>query len=281
MKYVSALRILLGAGAVVIGVGPMRAASAADVATPIYRKSAPSSDWTVTVGVEGRVLPEFEGSDRYTFTPFPIFDIRRAGTPPSFHSPRDGFGFAILDTGKFRAGPAFKIRLPRDENDDEGLRGLGDVDWAVEAGGFAEYWIAPWLRARAELRQGFGGHKGLVADLTADVVVPVGPQWTLSGGPRATFATDAAVAPYFSITQPQSSASGLPVYDAKGGLYSYGAGGQVRYQWTPQWATYTFAEYARLSDGAGNSPLVTERGSRDQIQVGIGASYSFDIRAPW
>jgi outer membrane protein len=253
---------------------------AADFVKPAWAPGA-SKDWTVTIGVEGRMLPTFEGSDRYTFLPFPLFDLRQAGTAPKFRSARDGFGFGFIDTGRFRAGPSFKVKLPRRESDDSALRGLGNVDFTLEAGAFAEFWIVPWLRTRAELRQGFGGHHGVVGDLLADVVVPMTSQLTFSGGPRLTMASAAAVSPYFSVTAAQSAASGLPVYDAGGGIYSYGAGFQARYQWSPQWANSVFVEYARLASEAGDSPVVTLRGSRDQVQVGIGLTYSFDMRALW
>ena len=213
--------------------------------------------------------------------PFPMFDVRPAGTPARFRSPRDGFSFGIFDYGRFRAGPTTKVRFARDESSDNDLRGLGDVRWAFEAGAFAEYWMTDWLRTRVELRRGFGGHHGLVSDITADVVVPVTQQLTLSGGPRMTLATAAATSPYFSITPGQSVASGLPVYDAGGGLRSVGAGAQARYQWSPQWATHMFVEYERLSGDAANSPLVIQHGTRDQIQVGIGATYSFNMRPLW
>jgi outer membrane protein len=256
-------------------------ALAADVfSTPDWAPGA-AKDWTVTIGVEGRVLPTFEGSGRYELLPFPLFNLRRAGTPLTFRSARDGFGFGILDTGRFRIGPAFKIKLPRNESDDGNLRGLGDVDWTLEAGAFVDFWPTDWLRTRVEVRQGIGGHHGIVSDLIADVVVPVTPQLTLSGGPRTTLATGAATSPYFSITPGQSVASGLPVYDAGGGFYSFGAGAQARYQWSPQWATHVFVEYQRLTGGAGDSPLVTTLGSRDQVQVGLGATYSFDMHALW
>jgi len=260
---------------------PFGAARAADsLALPAFAPGS-AAEWTVTLGVEGRVLPTFEGSNSYTAMPFPVFDLRRAGTPPTFHSPRDGFGFGILDTGRFRVGPAFKVRLPRNESDDSDLKGLGDVPWTLEAGIFADYWVTPWLRTRAELRQGIGGHHGIMADLTADVVAPVTPRLTLSGGPRLTLATAAATTPYFSVTPAQAAASGLPVYDATGGVHSYGLGAQARYQWSPQWATYVFAEYERLADGAANSPIVTQLGSPNQLQVGLGVTYSFDMRALW
>lgn len=242
---------------------------------------APAKDWTLSIGVEGGVLPTYEGSDRYMLRPFPLFDVRKAGTPLRFHAPRDGFGFGLYDTGRFRIGPTAKIRFPRREGDDSDLRGLGDVDWTLELGVFADYWVMPWLRTRAEIRQGIGGHHGIVSDLTADVVVPVTPSLTFSGGPRVTLATDKAEDPYFSVTAAQSVTSGLPSYTAKGGVESWGLGGQARYIWSPQWATYTYIEYQRLVGDAGNSPLVTERGSRDQIQVGMGVTYSFDVPALW
>lgn len=239
------------------------------------------SDWTVTLGVEGRVLPSYEGSASSMLRPFPMFDLHRTGTPASFRSPRDGFSFGILDYGRFRAGPTTKVRFARTESSDNTLRGLGDVKWALEAGAFAEYWPTDWLRGRVELRQGIGGHHGLVSDLSADLVVPVTKQLTLSGGPRMTLATAAATRPYFSITPAQSAASGLPAYVAGGGLRSFGAGAQARYEWSSRWASHIFVEYERLIGDTANSPLVTQRGAHNQLQVGIGLTYSFNVRGLW
>ncbi len=87
--------------------------------------------------------------------------------------------------------------------------------------------------------------------------------------------------PYFSIDAAQSAASGLPVYQASGGLYSYGAGTQARYFWTPQWSALAFVEYERLAADAANSPLVTERGSPNQVTVGLGVTYSFAMQPLW
>jgi outer membrane protein len=139
---------------------------------------------------------------------------------------------------------------------------------------------APWLRTRAEVRQGWGGHDGIVADLFADAIAPISQQLTLSAGPRITLASTAATAPYFSVTAAQA-ASGLPLYDAKGGVRSVGAGAKARYLWNKQWGTHVFVEYERLTGDAGNSPIVTMRGSRDQLSFGAGVTYSFDTKAWW
>lgn len=271
-------RMPRGVGSFLIGFLAFVPAAAA---TELAATRPSSSDWTFTLGVEGGVWPSYDGSNRSRIIPFPIFDARRAGTPRQFRARLDGASVGIVETGAFRLGPTAKIKLPRRESDDLDLRGLGDIGWAVEIGGFAEYWPVQWLRTRAELRQGFGGHHGIVTELTSDLVAPVTPKLMLSGGPRMTIASGAAMSPYFSITPAQSVASGLPVFDARGGVRSYGAGAQARYEWSQQWASHLFVEYERLTASAADSPLVSLRGSRDQVSIGIGLSYSFDSRGIW
>lgn len=270
-----------------VGLTSLLPAEAADVAQPAPRTTSqylvptPTSEWVITLGAEARLGPKFEGDDSFRLRPVPVFRIRKAGTPEKFRSPRDGASIALIDQGPVKLGPTAKLRMQRKESDSSDLRGLGDVNWTVELGIFGEYWATDWLRTRAELRQGIGGHKGVVADLSADVAMPVTRQLTLSAGPRLTASSAAAVSPYFSVTPTQSAASLLPVYDARGGLRSYGAGAQALYAWTPQWSSNVFIEYERLTGDVANSPLVSLRGKRDQVEVGTGLTYSFNIPALW
>jgi len=128
------------------------------------------------------------------------------------------------------------------------------------------------------VRQAFGGDQGVVADLSADVIVPVIERLIISAGPRFTWESTQASAPYFGITAAQALASGLPAFNANGGAHSVGAGTKVTYRITPRWEVHAYLEYQRLLGDAANSPLVKLRGSRDQTTYGIGASYSFDIK---
>jgi len=276
------------AGLVLLAVMPAPFARAADLppaiaapAAPIAPTAAPTPQWTIELGAEVRSLPHWQGSDDYSFYPFPLFDARDAGTAPRFHAPRDGFGYAVYDTDTIKAGPVVQVELGRYVKHNPDLAGLGNVGLAAEVGGFVDYWPTHWLRARIEVRQGFGGHSGVVSDQTLDVVVPVTPQWTLSGGPRLTEASREANNPYFGVTAAQAAASGLPVYDPGGGFRSYGFGTQARYQWNPRWASHAFVEYSRLTDGVGNSPIVLQRGAPDQAMFGFGTTYSFDMPALW
>jgi outer membrane protein len=239
---------------------------------------SPAGLWTVTVGANGGAQPDFEGAKRDRFSASPIFSIHRVGSADRFTSPRDSASFALIDFGGFRAGPAGKLRPARTAASYSELNGLGDVKLAVEVGGFAEYFPVDWFRARVEVRRGFGGHDGVVADFSADAIVPVAQRFAWSGGPRFTLQDTRATAPYFSVTAAQALASGLPAFDAKGGGHAVGAGTQLRYQISPQWEAHSFVEYDRLLGDAAASPLVTLRGSRNQVSVGLGASYSFDVR---
>jgi outer membrane protein len=237
-----------------------------------------SGTWTVTVGVGGEYKPDFEGANRAMLSPVPIFSIRRAGSAEQFRGPRDSASFALLDFGDLRAGPVAKFAAARKQYNYFELNGLGDVKAAVELGGFVEYYPVDWFRTRVELRQGVVGPNGTVADFSADFIVPVIQRLTISAGPRFTWESTQATSPYFGIDAVQAMASGLPVFNAKGGAHSYGAGAQVSYRIDPQWEVHSYVEYERLLGDAAASPLVPLRGSPNQTTLGIGASYSFDVK---
>jgi outer membrane protein len=287
-------RRIVVAAALILAPGLAVAADLPDAQPAAPPASAPASytpavpDWTVTVGIEGRMIPVWPGASdsKFAITGLPLFDIRKAGTPPDFFGARDSFSFPVVDLAQFKLGPAVQLVWQRKASDYTQLNGLGNVNYAIQAGGFADFWPVPWLRLRGEVRQGIGGEAGVTGDLFLDGVVPIG-QFRWSGGPRVTLQSAAAIGPYFSITAAQSAASTvaglpkLPVYHADGGLYSYGAGTQLEYFFNQQWAAHAFTEYQRLTDGAAGSPLVTQRGSPNQFTFGLGATYSFNMHPLW
>jgi outer membrane protein len=268
---------------------PSEPSGASAVAPATYTPAAP--DWIVTLGIEGRMIPAWPGSKQYTPSGvfLPLFDVRKEGTPPNFFGPRDSFGINLLSSSQFKFGPAFKFITNRNQWNYPETYGLGDIGYTVQAGVFAEYWPVSWLRLRGELRQGIGGETGQTGDIFLDAIVPIGP-WTLSGGPRVEFQSSTALSPYFSVTAAQSGATAvygpphgfapLPVYNVSGGFYSWGAGAKVEYNFNRQWSAYTFAEYEQISGSAASSPIVTQRGTPNQLSAGLGVTYSFSMH-PW
>jgi outer membrane protein len=282
----------------ICGVAAPRIAMAADLPQPaapgptapaVYAPPVPN--WIVTIGLEGRILPQWPGASdsKFGFTALPLFNVRKEGDPPDFFGPRDSFGFNLINLGAFQFGPAVQFIGERQAQNYKELYGLNSVAYAAQVGAFANFWPLPWLRLRGEIRQGIGGETGLTGDVFLDAIGQF-DQWQLSGGPRMTMQTTAAVTPYFTITPAgaigtaaTASTSGLPPlspYTASGGVYSYGAGGQVQYRFSPQWEAHTFVEYQRLTGSVANSPIVTVRGSPNQFTYGLGATYSFSM-APW
>jgi outer membrane protein len=81
-----------------------------------------------------------------------------------------------------------------------------------------------------------------------------------------------------SITQAQSIASGLPIYNASSGWQAVGAGTQLKYRINPTWATYGFIEYDKLVGPTANSPIVSgPAGGSNQWTLGIGLTCSFTM----
>ncbi|HYI64794.1 MAG TPA: MipA/OmpV family protein [Allosphingosinicella sp.] len=230
---------------------------------------------TVTLGGGAQTYPKFPGSDSYGINFLPIFGFRREGTPMPFEAPDDGTGFGILGRGSVvNFGPAIRLQNKREE-DDVGAP-VGDVGFTVEVGGFVEVSPSENFRLRAELRQGIGGHGGLVGDLGADFVVRDENTYIFSIGPRARWADNDFHDAYFGV--PFSiPASGLPAYNPNGGIYAYGAVAGLTWRVGRNWGLQGYAGYDRLVGDAADSPIVRAFGSRDQFSGGAGLFFEFNI----
>ncbi len=248
-------------------------AFAADPQTP--------SGTIITVGGYGVISPEFEGSKHYEASFRPSFGWHKTGDRVWLDLPNDGLDISIIEGDNYRAGVVGTLRFQRDTNDvrPRGFKRVGSADVSVEAGAFAEYWPSQALRTRVELRDALFGAEGLIADLSADVVLHPAQRWTVTGGPRLSIADQTFMDSYYSITASQAATSGLAQYKADAGIRSYGAGLSARYALTSNLTTIGYVEYQHLAGSAGDSPLINDRGSPDQVTVGLGLKYSF--RAPW
>jgi MipA family protein len=237
----------------------------------------------ITLGSYGVYAPKFEGSKRHDIGPWPIISWRNANDKEWLELPLDGIDLALIETDNFRAGPVGFWRWQRDTNS---LRPRGfsrikntQIDLSIEAGAFAEYWPVEWLRTRIEAREAFFGASGLVANISSDAVWKPTSAWTFAAGPRMSVADKEFMTSYYGVDGAQSASSGLPSYRVNSGIRSYGAGAFAKYKISPAWTTQGFFNYEHLTGGAGDSPVIGTRGSREQYMLGLGLSYTF--RAPW
>jgi MipA family protein len=248
----------------------------------------PEADgWSVTVGAGSLYSPVYEGDDDYNVSILPNVQLKYGDR--FFASVQEGVGYNLVSRENLQVGPIARIKFSRQEDGDQtfavsggqtgDLRGLGDVDTSIELGGFAEYEIGG-VRIGAEVRQAVSGHDGLVADIDArwsGVFTALGPPLIWSAGPRLRLTDDQYTSAYFGVTPAQAIASGLPQYEAGGGLYSYGVGAAAILPLTRDgaWSAVFLAGYDKLSGDAGDAPLVQLRGDEDQATFGVFISYTF------
>ena len=254
-----------------LGMVPARAADPLFATLPTI-----PAGWIVTLKGNLRVGPSYPGADDFSVVGFPSVSFRRSGTRERFSAPDDGLSFSLLEESAVRVGFVGRFQGGRYYKDDRRLYGLDKIDWAVEPGVFVEYWPVEFLRARAELRRGFGGHEGFVADLGLDLVQRFGA-FTVSVGPRLALGDSEFTRTYFGVTPLEAAINGQVVpYRPSGGLTSVGVTTGVTYEWSPQWSTTAFVTYKRLVGDAADSPIVKRFGDENQFGLGLTVSYSFD-----
>lgn len=228
--------------------------------------------WSVNVGAAAVSTPVYSGSDTYSFSIFP--DIRLRYGDRFFASIPEGVGYNVINTPHWQVGPVLKLRFSRNQDTGgspflisgktDALKGMGNVSAAGEIGGFAEYRWSNW-NTRVEVRQGFGGHTGVIGDLSLNYFNRVGAvRYTI--GPRATVASSKFMNTYYGITAAQSASSGYSPYQADGGLVTYGVGASAFMPIARNWQAGLVAGYDRLGAQASDSPLV--KSANQMILIG-------------
>lgn len=224
-----------------------------------------------TIGAGASYTPDYPGSDSYSFGPSGTlrFDyIRLPGGMEFGSSNAVGFVSGFGPRGSARYMPSRKA------SDNHELRGLDDVDAALELGGGlgydAEYW-----RAFADLRYGVIGHHAWVGEFGADAILRPNEQLTVNFGPRASWGASRYMNTYFGVSGSESNSSGLDDYDASAGFYGVGVELNARYEFAPDWGVEGKVGYERLIGDAADSPI-TDMGSANQFgfQVMITRSLS-------
>jgi outer membrane protein len=179
-------------------------------------------------------------------------------------------------------GPAASLRLGRSNVDDAVVSKIHEVDTTVEAGGFVGYsylntdGIPYQLRFGAALTTNAGMvYNGAHLNVSGSFWIPVSHRVLLGSGLGASWVSADFNRAYYGVTKGDSAASGLPQYQPGGGLQQvYGWFGTL-VQVTPNWYTGAMIFDQYLMNDAADSPIVQQRGERNQITYGIGVGYAW------
>ncbi|WP_414832034.1 MipA/OmpV family protein [Afifella sp. YEN Y35] len=235
--------------------------------TPIPAEKS-SHDLILELGAGASVQPAYEGADDYTVQPQPFVALHYLSLPV--------FGeFGGKPEQGLSVSPSFRVVRERDDSDYSKLRGIGDVDTAVELGGAVKY---RWndLEAYLALRRGVTGHDGFVGETGVNLVTHPTNKLEITAGPRLSFADAEYLQTYLGITPEQAAASGLAVFDPDGGIKGVGASLEARYAFTENWSVVGQASYERLVGDAADSPI-TDVGSENQFTAALGLTYKFGL----
>ena len=259
------------AAACLLGIAPNMKPAQADT---YVNDDAPRSamQFEIELGAGAVLKPKYPGADGFLVSPFPIFGVGRFYVP--------GLG-QVVEGEEVKRGfffyPSFDINGERKASDSSDLTGTTKVDWAVEVGLGGGY-RHDWLRGFVELRQGFNGHEGQVAEFGLDFITTPIERVEFIFGPRASWASNDYMDTYFGVTTDEALAPGssLSTFNADAGFKTVGLVGRVRYDWTEEIALHLRGGWDRFIGDAADSPIV-KAGSANQFSIGVGMSYKFSF----
>lgn len=235
-----------------------------------------AQNWTLTLGAGLHRQPDYLGSNDYVFRPKPIISLSRGLKSTWWSAEDDAISIGFFSGTAWRVGFSGNLLWERKSSVNPALITVPNVKFGAEAGAFAEFYPASWLRARVDLRRGFVAHDGLIAEMKLDAFARINDTWKLGIGPRMTVASADYVRTYFGSIPGFAGTGGL-LQRFNSGVLSYGAIAQATYNWSERLQTTAYVEYKHLVGDAAKSPTVRTFGSRDSITIGVSASYAFDL----
>ena len=188
----------------------------------------------------------------------------------------------VLDIPNWEFGPMLSYRFGREDVEDPVVNQLPSISGGLEAGFFGGWHYVnttgiPW---RLRLGVSFltavsGGTTGANVTPYMSVWVPLRSDIFFGIGGGFTWSNDSFMQQRFGVTPEAATLSGLPVYTASSGVRQAYAWPAVIVRLSPQWFAGAGAFYQRLTGDAANSPIVTQRGDRNQWTAGIGIAYTW------
>lgn len=255
----------------------------------LFSPSLYAVDWSLPMDVSGVSIvgagvggyPDYMGSNDYTFGAAPLMQVYFSGNRYASLIGNE-LRVNLLNDAHWRVGPSVIYRFGRKSVDDDVVNRVHELDDSLALGGFAGYL---W-HERSEPFKTLGITASFQTDVTntgtgwtgnAQVygTYPISRPLILTGGLGSTYASSTYMHSYFDVTPQDTMTSGLRAYSAGDGFRDNRGWVGTIINLTSDWHILTSIMYSRLMDEAGDSPIVSDRGSRDQWIYGAGLLYSW------
>jgi outer membrane scaffolding protein for murein synthesis (MipA/OmpV family) len=246
---------------------------------------------TVTVGVGGALVPDYEGSNDYRA--IPAAAIRGKVSGISFSTRGTYFYLDVVPGGgkfDFDAGPIVGARFNRTRHHlkDDIVDLLPTRKTAIEVGGFAGISFHgltnPYdtLGLRFDVLHDVGNaHKSTIFGPNVEFSTPLSTTTYASANVGAEFVGNKYADYYYTITPADSVLTGgaLPVFNAAGGMKDWKAGLLLNQSITGNllhgFSIFGTGQYSHLVGDFKRAPIVSIRGSASQWLAAAGVAYSW------
>jgi len=228
------------------------------------------------------MVPDYLGSDDYTIGIAPAGVIRFGDTDRYVRLLVTDINVNLIDSPNWSFGPALNYRLGRSDVDDNAVDQMRNIDGTLEVGAFGGWtWIGsddPRHRFSlgTEVLYDVGGeHDGYLISGSVKYFQPVARPLTLSIGAALTYGSGDYMDTYFGVNAGNVGSSGLSAFNADAGLRDVRVPLMAIFSFNEHWHASGGVVYSRLLGDAADSPVVDQRGSKDQLFAGVGLAYAW------
>ncbi len=247
----------------------------------------------LTLGVGAAYFPDYEGSSHNRWTPIPVANGTVAGMSFTLVGNRAQLDVIPNGTGlgwDIQLGPVAVYNMNRSNRDsirDPRVRALGEVDSALEVGGYFGIGRTGLITSDFDKlsvtvsyrRDVTRVHKAGIWNPVVTYSTPLSTKAMVSLSASAEIVEDRYARTYFGVTPAQSIASGLPIFRPEGGQKDITFGGYFAYALTGNLtkglSLVAGGTYRKLVNDFADSPLVSIAGDRNQWTGAAGLALTF------
>ncbi len=250
-------------------------AGSVTAAEPVEPSAAGKTRWTVGLGPA--LLPEYEGSDDYRATLFPVVRAQKDYIYGQLLGLR--FRSNLINDPNWRLGPSMRWRRGYSDVSNKRVDDLNNREGSFEigaSGGYDFTFGKSAITAGMEFTQDVsGGHNGFVLTPALTYRGPLAPKWDFSINGDFSVASGGYMDHYFSVNSRDSRDSGLKEYNADADVKDTSFTVTIGYQFAEAWRLQMLGQYRRMLGDAADSPIVDDEGNPNNLFGGVIVSYTW------
>jgi outer membrane protein len=228
------------------------------------------------------VMPDYRGSDDYTFGFAPIIRYTFDGQERYIQLLANELAVNLIDDEMFRFGPLVNYHFGRtDDVEDPLVSKMKEIDDTIEAGAFADI---VWQLSKDKRQRFIVGGKifqdvgdesdGFRANVSARYWHPVAKPVDLSVSAGFFYQDDEYANHYFGVNADNVGTSGLPFFTADGGVNEYYVVLGGVFYLNKNWLVSAGIRGSVIAGDPADSLIVDQQGDSTQWIGGIGIGYA-------